>query len=147
MPPLLDFQRAQFPGADDAVRHIQSGDSVFYSGNAATPFVLIDALARRADELKDVLLNHVLLMGDDPLSQPGMEGRFRHNSLFVGPADRKAVNDGRADYTPIFLHQIPRILRDKIVPLDVALIHVSPPDWRARCTPSTSLSSARKSPA
>jgi acyl-CoA hydrolase len=70
----------------------------------------------------------VLLLGEDPLSAPGMEQHFRHNSLFVGPADRKAVNDGRADYVPIFLHQIPRLFRDRIVPLDVAMIQVSPPD-------------------
>jgi acyl-CoA hydrolase len=57
-----------------------------------------------------------------------MAGHFRHNSLFVGPADRQAVNDGRADYVPIFLHQIPRLFRDRIVPLDVAMLHASPPD-------------------
>jgi acyl-CoA hydrolase len=101
---------------------------VFYSGNAATPFPLIEALALRAPELKDVRLNHVLLLGDDPLSKPGMEGHFRHNSLFVGPADRQAVNEGRADYSPVFLHQIPRLFRERIIPLDVALVHVSPPD-------------------
>jgi 4-hydroxybutyrate CoA-transferase len=67
-------------------------------------------------------------VGEDPLSAPGMEQHFRHNSLFVGPADRKAVNDGRADYVPIFLHQIPRLFREGIVPVDVAMLHVSPPD-------------------
>ncbi|RPJ43462.1 MAG: acetyl-CoA hydrolase/transferase family protein, partial [Candidatus Latescibacterota bacterium] len=66
--------------------------------------------------------------GEDPLSRPEMEGHFRHNSLFVGPADRKAVNEGRADYMPIFLYMIPRLFRDKIVPLDIAMVQVSPPD-------------------
>lgn len=112
----------------EAVSHICSGDSVYYSGNAASPFPLINALAARRNELRDVQLNHVLLLGEDPLSLPEMEGHFRHNSLFVGPADRGAVNDGRADYTPVFLHQIPRLFRERIVPLDVAMIHVSPPD-------------------
>jgi acyl-CoA hydrolase len=75
-----------------------------------------------------VQLNHVLLLGDDPLSAPDMAEHFRHNSLFVGPADRAAVNDGRADYVPIFLHQIPRLFLERIVPLDVAMVMVSPPD-------------------
>jgi acyl-CoA hydrolase len=101
---------------------------VYYGGNAAIPQALVRALAQRRDELTNVQLNHVLLIGEDPLSAPGMEGHFRHNSLFVGPADRKAVNDGRADYVPIFLHQIPRLFREKIVPLDVAMLQVSPPD-------------------
>lgn len=113
--------------ADEAVSMIKSGDSVYYSGNAATPFPLIEALARRRDELHNVRLNHVLLLGDDPLSTPDMEGHFRHNSLFVGPADRGAVNDGRADYVPVFLHEIPRLFREGIIPLDLAFIHVSPP--------------------
>ncbi len=71
---------------------------------------------------------HVLLLGDDPLSRPEMEGHFRHNSLFVGPADREAVNDGRADYVPVFLYQIPRLFNEKLIPLDVTMLMVSPPD-------------------
>jgi acyl-CoA hydrolase len=110
------------------VGRVNSGDRVYYGGNAAIPQALVRALARRRDELSNVQLNHVLLIGEDPLSAPGMEGHFRHNSLFVGPADRKAVNDGRADYVPIFLHQIPRLFRERIVPLDVAMLQVSPPD-------------------
>jgi acyl-CoA hydrolase len=114
--------------ADDAVKLVQSGDRVYYGGNAAIPRELVQALANRHAELENVQLNHVLLLGDDPLSKPGMEGHFRHNSLFVGPADRKAVNDGRADYVPIFLHQIPRLFKEGIVPIDVAMVMVSPPD-------------------
>jgi acyl-CoA hydrolase len=86
------------------------------------------ALAAQKDVLKDVELVHVLLLGDDPLSKPEMEGHFRHNSLFVGPADRKAINEGRADYVPIFLHQIPYLFYSGQMPLDVAMLHVSPPD-------------------
>ena len=86
--------------AEEAVRKVKSGDAVYYSGNAAEPYVLIEKLAERYEELTDVKLNHVLLLGDDPLSRPEMEGHFRHNSLFVGPADRKAVNDGRAITSP-----------------------------------------------
>ena len=112
----------------DAVALVGSGDRLYYAGNAAIPQALVRALAERRDELNDVQLSHVLLLGDDPLSAPEMEGHFRHNSLFVGPADRDAVNDGRADYVPVFLHMIPRLFKDRVIPLDVAMLHVSPPD-------------------
>ncbi len=124
----LDDYRSKLQSAADAVARIDSGDRVYYAGNAAIPQTLVRALSDRKDELTDVQLNHVLLVGTDPLSQPGMETSFRHNSLFVGPADRKAVNEGRGDYVPIFLHQIPRLFREKIVSLDVAMIQCSPPD-------------------
>ena len=124
----LDDYKSKLCTAERALREIKSGDSVFYSGNAATPFDLINKLAERYEELHDVKVNHVLLLGQDPLSRPEMAGHFRHNSLFVGPADREAINDGRADYTPVFLHHIPRLFYERIVPLDVSLIHVSPPD-------------------
>jgi len=124
----IDDYRAKLSTAEVAVRRIHSHQRVYYGGNAAIPWALVRALAGRSDELNGVQLNHVLLLGDDPLSAPGMEGHFRHNSLFVGPADREAVNDGRADYVPIFLHQIPRLFKERIVPLDVAMLQVSPPD-------------------
>ncbi len=124
----LDDYRARLCSSDEAVAKIQSGDRVYYSGNAAVPRALVEALARRAPQLRDVKLAHVLLLGDDPLSAPGMEAHFRHHSLFVGPADRAAVHEGRADYVPIFLHQIPRLFEERIFPLDVAMVSVSPPD-------------------
>jgi acyl-CoA hydrolase len=124
----LDDYKSKLQSPAEAVEYVNSGDRVYYGGNAAIPQALVRALADRHDELENVQLNHVLLLGEDPLSAPGMEKHFRHNSLFVGPADRKAVNDGRADYVPIFLHQIPRLFRENIVPLDVAMIQVSPPD-------------------
>lgn len=124
----LDTYKAKLETPEEAVARIESGHRVYYGGNAAIPQTLVRALARRRDELEDVQLNHVLLLGDDPLSKPGTEGHFRHNSLFVGPADRRAVNEGRADYVPIFLHQIPRLFRERIVPLDVTMVQVSPPD-------------------
>ncbi|MFQ6045040.1 MAG: acetyl-CoA hydrolase/transferase family protein [Gemmatimonadales bacterium] len=124
----LDDYKSKLVSAEEAVSEIGSGDRIYYGGNAAIPQELVRALAAHGDELENVQLNHVLLLGDDPLSAPGMEGHFRHNSLFVGPADRKAVNDGRADYVPIFLHQIPRLFKEGIVPLDVAMVQVSPPD-------------------
>ena len=124
----LDDYRSKLETAEEAVSRIKSGDRVYYAGNAAIPQTLVKALSLRKDELEDVQLNHVLLVGKDPLAEPEMEGSFRHNSLFVGPADRKAVNEGRGDYVPIFLHQIPRLFREDIVPVDVAMVQCSPPD-------------------
>lgn len=126
--PWVDEYKRKLATASEAMSIIKSNDRVFISGNAATPYVLVNALAARKEELKNIELVHVLLLGDDPFSKPEMEGHFRHNSLFVGPADRKAINEGRADYIPIFLHQIPDLFFSGQMPLDVAVIHLSPPD-------------------
>jgi 4-hydroxybutyrate CoA-transferase len=124
----VDDYKKKLVVAEDAVAKIKSDQRVYISGNAATPYVLAEALAARKDELKNVELVHVLLLGDDPFSNPEMEGHFRHNSLFVGPADRKAINEGRADYVPIFLYQIPDLFYSGQMPIDVAMLHLSPPD-------------------
>lgn len=124
----VDEYKKKLVAAEEAVSVIKSQDRVYISGNAATPYVLMKALAARNLELTGVELVHVLLMGEDPFSAPEMEGHFRHNSLFVGPADRKAINEGRADYIPIFLHQIPNLFYSGQMPIDMAMLHLSPPD-------------------
>lgn len=124
----VDTYKEKLVSAQEAVSEIRSHNRVYISGNAATPYVLMNALAERKDELEGVELVHVLLLGEDPLSRPDMEGHFRHNSLFVGPADRKAINDGRADYIPVFLHQIPDLFYSGQMKLDAAMLHLSPPD-------------------
>jgi 4-hydroxybutyrate CoA-transferase len=124
----LDDYKSKLKTAAEAVQMIRSGDRMYMGGNAAIPKALVRALADRCEELQNVQVNHVLLLGQDPLSAESMKGHFRHNSLFVGPADREAVNDGRADYMPIFLHQIPRLFREGYLPLDAAFIMTSPPD-------------------
>lgn len=126
MPWIDDYRRKRL-SAQEAVRLIKSGDRVFTSGNAATPRLLLRAFAARAPELRHVELLHLLLMGDE-CSAPGLDSHFRHNALFVGPADRQAVNAGRADYTPVFLSEIPTLFSTGLIPLDVALLQVSPPD-------------------
>ena len=103
--------------AEQAVAEIASGDRIYVSGNAATPYVLLEALAKRRDDLQNVEVTHVLLMGDDPLSRPDAWGRFRHNSLFVGSADRAVVNEGLADYVPVHLHKIPGLFSEGYLPL------------------------------
>lgn len=123
----IEDYKSKLVSAAEAVSVVKSGNKIFTSGNAATPYQLLNALANRKDELRGVEVYHLLLMGDDPLSKPEMQAHFRHKSLFVGPADRRAVNEGRADYVPIFLYEIPRLFREQ-VQLDVAVIHTSPPD-------------------
>lgn len=117
-----------FVTADEALTHIKSGDRVFVQGQAATPTVLLDALARRAPELRSVETVHLHLEGSAPHAHPDLAASFRPNAFFVGPNLRLAVAEGRADYTPIFLSEIPRLFRKNVLPLDAALVHVSPPD-------------------
>ncbi len=124
----IDQYRAKCVSVDEAVAVVKSGDRVFLSGNAATPMLLMNALAKRAPELRGVEVNHLLLLGTDPLSKPGMADHFRHNSLFVGPADRASIAEGTSDYVPVHLSDIPSLFRGGPIPLDVAFVHLSPPD-------------------
>ena len=124
----LEQYKSKVVSLQEAVSTVKSEDRIFVSGNAATPLLLMRALAERKHELLHVEVNHLLLIGDDPLSKPGMEKHFRHNSLFVGPADRAAIADGSADSVSVHLSEIPALFREGVIPLDVAFIHFSPPD-------------------
>jgi 4-hydroxybutyrate CoA-transferase len=124
----LDQYKKKVVSLEEAVSVVKSGDRIFISGNAATPTLLTNGLARRKDELHNVEVNHILVLGEDPLSVPGMENHFRHNSLFVGSADRQAIQEGRSDYVPVHLSEIPGLFIDQIIPLDVAFVHLSQPD-------------------
>jgi acetyl-CoA hydrolase len=121
--------------ADAAVQAIKSHDRVFMTGNCSVPKELLAALVRRAPELEDVEVVQVLTIGPADYVAPEMEGHIRVNSLFISANVRKAVNEGRADFTPIFLSQIPRALRDPdLLRPDVAMVHCSPPDEHGFCT-------------
>ncbi len=121
--------------ADMAVQAIQSHNRVFMTGNCSVPKELLGALVRRAPQLEDVEIVQVLTMGPAEYVAPEMQGHIRVNSLFISHNVRKAVNDGRADFTPIFLSEIPRALRDpKLLKPNVAMIHCSPPDEHGFCT-------------
>ncbi len=117
-----------YVSAAEAVTLIESGMRVYVQGQAATPQALLVALAARAGELRDVETVHLHLEGDAPFARPECAAAFRPNAFFVGPNLRAAVAEGRADYTPIFLSEIPRLFREGVRPLDAALVHVSPPD-------------------
>ena len=122
-----DEYRSKCVTAREAVRLINSGDQVFTSGNVATPRLLFRALIDRKHELERVQLIHLLLMGEE-FAAPGLDAHFHHNALFVGPGDRQAVNAGKADYTPVFLSEIPALFTSGQLQPDVALLQVSPPD-------------------
>ena len=111
--------------ANEAISFIKSGDRIYVPGNAATPFTLLNALAQR-DDLENVRIYHVLLMGEDPFKDK--KGKIRHVSLFVGPGDREAVNKGESDAIPIHLHEIPKAIRKGIIDINVTFLHTSPPD-------------------
>jgi 4-hydroxybutyrate CoA-transferase len=120
--------------ADMALKQVKNGDRVVVGHACGEPPTLVDALVARAPELKDVEIVHMVAMGPAKYAQPGMEGSFRHNSLFVGAATRKAVSEGRALHTPCFFSEIPRLFRERILPVDVTLMEVSPPDDEGFCS-------------
>ncbi len=124
----IDAYKGKLCSIEEAVQVVKSNNRIFLSGNAATPFGIVEALSNRKDELQNVQVNHLFMMGEDPLSAPGMESHFRHNTVFVGPADRAAINEGRSDYAPVFLFEVPSLYTNRIIPLDVAFIQVSPLD-------------------
>ena len=112
---------------EEVVAQIKSGDRVFVHGAAATPTPLLDALCARTD-LEGVTLYHLHTEGSCAFADPEHEGRFRSVSLFTGPALRNAVAEGRADFMPVFLSDIPGLFRSRQIPLDVALVQLSPPE-------------------
>ena len=114
--------------ADEAVEVVRSGQRVWIQPGCATPEPLIEALLRRAPSLHDVELTHMLTLGPAGYTRPEFEGHFRHNGMFLGGNVRPAIAAGRADYTPINLSEIEKLLCSGQLPLDVALIQVSPPD-------------------
>ena len=113
---------------EEAVSIIGSGQRVFIHGMAAAPQALIKAMTARAPELRGVEIVHMHTEGEVPYAAPEMQESFRVNCLFIGSNMRKAVQEGRADYTPVFLSEVPALFRDGTLPIDVALIQVSAPD-------------------
>lgn len=120
--------------ADEALRFVASGMRVYIQPGCAEPETLVEALMRRAPELHDVEIVHMMTTGVAPYVAPEMAGHFRHNAIFIGPNVREAINAGRADYTPIYLSEIEELFESGAMPIDVALIQVSPPDSHGFCS-------------
>jgi 4-hydroxybutyrate CoA-transferase len=129
----------QIVSAAEAVSAIRSGQQLYVHGGAATPEVLLDALVARAAELEDVRVVHLHCEGPGPHLQPAMAGHLRHRALFIGPNARSAVNEGRAEYIPAFLSDIPSFFRRGIIKLDAVFINVTPPDEHGFCSLGTSV--------
>jgi len=125
--------------AEEAVAGIRSGQQVFVHGGAATPSTLLDALVARAADLRDVSVVHLHAEGPGPHLAADMVASFRHRALFIGPNARAAVNEGRADYVPVFLSDVPQLFSAGVLVLDAVLINVSPPDAHGFCSLGTSV--------
>lgn len=120
--------------AAEAVTAIKSGDAVYVHSNAAAPIPVLDAMVERASELRHVQIYQILTLGLARYAEEKYQESFRLHSLFIGSNVRDAVNKGRADYTPVFLSEIPNLFASEILPVDVALIQVSPPDAHGYCS-------------
>jgi hypothetical protein len=132
--------------AQEAVAVIKPGDRVFVHSVAAAPRVLLEAMTARAPELRVVEVISLHTEGPAPYAAPEMAPSFRVNALFVGANVRQAIHDGRADYLPVFLSEVPRLLRAGILPLDVALVQVSPPDRHGFCSLGVSVDDPGRGP-
>lgn len=118
----------------EAVAGIRSNDQIYVQMASAAPTVLLDALVARAPELRDVSVIHLHLEGPGPHLAPEMSPHFRHRALFIGPNARKAVNEGRADFVPVFFSDIPALFRTGAYPLDAVFANVTPPDAHGFCS-------------
>lgn len=134
---------SEYMTAEQAVQHIKSGQRVFIHGSASTPSVLLKALFKRSSELRQVELVSITTLGNDIFNIADFGQSFFMNSLFVSQNVREIVNSEAGDYVPVFLSEIPQLFNRGILPLDVALIHVSPPDKHGFCSLGTSVDIAR----
>jgi acyl-CoA hydrolase len=123
----------------EAVANIKSGDRVFIQSVAAAPQTLIKAMVGRADQLRGVEIYHLHTEGEAPYVKPEFSKSFHTNALFIGANVRAAIASGEADYVPAFLSEVPELFRREILPIEVALIHVSPPDRHGYCSLGTSV--------
>jgi 4-hydroxybutyrate CoA-transferase len=119
---------------EEAMKVVKSGQRVFLTGNVSIPKNLLAALVNRAPELENVEICHALTIGSADYVAPELAGHLRVNTLFIGGNVRKAVQEGRADFTPVLLSEFTLLFKNNILPLDVALVHVSPPDEHGFCS-------------
>ena len=129
--------------AEEAVKIIKSGNRVFIHGSAATPVHILEALQKRHAELNNVELVSISTLGKINFNDPVYKDSFFINSLFVSENNRAVINSDRGDYVPIFLSEIPKLFKENILPLDVAIVQVSSPDAHGYCSLGTSVDIAR----
>ena len=124
----------KFVSAELALKLVKSGDRVVLGHACSEPAALVEALVARAPDLRNVEIVHMVAMGPAKFAQPGMERSFRFNGFFLGAPTRKAVEDGRGSYTPCFFSEVPRLFKRGILPVDVMLLQVTPPDEQGFCS-------------
>lgn len=129
-----DQYRNKVVSAQEAVKVVESGNRIFLTGNCSVPQVVLAALVDHAINLQNVEICHALTLGSADYVSPQMEGHLRVNSLFIGENVRQAVQEGRADFTPVLLSEFPLLFKNGYLPLDVAMIHLSPPDEHGFCS-------------
>jgi len=132
--PWVKKYNSRIVTADEAVKIIKSNDKIVVQPGCAAPLELINAMVRRKDELSNVEIFHILVVGDIPYTKPGMEKHFKHKAFFIGANARAAVNEGRAEFIPIFLSEVTMLFKRGVIQADVAMIHVSPPDEHGFCS-------------
>ncbi len=132
--PWMKRYKSKTVSADEAVKIIKSGDKVVVQPGCAAPLRVINAMVNRKEELSNIELYHILIVGDLPYTKPGMEKYFKHKAFFIGANARQAVNDGRAEFIPIFLNEVTLLFKRGVIVPDVALIQVSPPDEHGFCS-------------
>lgn len=120
--------------AAEAVSLVQSGNRIVTGHAAGEPVELVNALIEQKDRLENVEIVHMVALGDCKYCNEEYQKHFRHNAIFAGANSRKAIRAGRADYTPVFFSEVPRLFKDSILPVDVAMIQVSPPDEDGNCS-------------
>jgi len=130
----METYKGHVTTAEGAVKAVKSGDRIFLTGNCSVPQVLMKALVERAPELENVEICHALTVGSSDYVAPEMEGHIRANALFIGPNVRKAVQEGRADFTPVLLSEFTLLFKQGILPVDVTFAHLSPPDEHGFCS-------------
>ena len=133
----------KYVSAEEALKVIESGNRIFIHGSACTPTFMLENLAKEAYRLRDVELVSITVYGDFHVNKPEFKDNFRINSLFVSASLRQSVNDGYADYVPVFLSDIPELFKQKILPIDVAIVQVSVPDSHGYCSLGVSVDVAR----
>ncbi|MFM2282774.1 MAG: hypothetical protein RL222_278 [Bacteroidota bacterium] len=137
------YQPISYQSAEEALSAIRSGDRVFVHGSAMTPLFLLSELAKQAPRLQQVELTFISVFGDIVVDRPEFENNFHINCLFVSDSVRSNIREGRGDFIPVFLSDIPDLFKNGQLPLDVALIQVSPPDRHGYCTLGVSVDIAR----
>ena len=131
----MEAYESRVTTAEEAIAEaVESDDRIFLTGNCSVPQRLMGALVDRAPELEDVEICHALTLGSGDYVAPEMEGHIRANSLFIGPNVRAAVQEGRADFTPVLLSEFTLLFKERVLPVDVAFVHLSPPDEHGFCS-------------